>query len=193
MNRSLLRSTIWTIALCGISASVQAQSRTMEFFFDEDGVGLIRTDDNMTFRPNPGHMLQDTTGGVNGLVLTYDLPAPVVLGDVGFHEIGLSDLSDVFRFWVDPVVNSYHLNFYSGLEDGQEALADVGLPQNFSGNIISETLDQFGNQICELGFAQQFPLDNHYVALSDAVPEPASMIPLGMGLAAIVGLRLRKS
>ena len=178
-----------SLLIVGIgSVSALAQIFPFDFYFDEDGNGVFFDTAGNQF-VNQGYMAFDQTGGVNGLCLTYDLPSFVGNGDVGFLEPGTSDISDVFRFWDGN--GTSHLNFYSDNSDGADSLADVGIPVNFNGALLNETFDAQGNEVCILDTG--WPNNNRYTGLSDVVPEPASMVALGLGLAAIVRKRRNRN
>jgi hypothetical protein len=195
------------------SSSLQSISDPFDPFlvmFDETGKGMI-SQNGGPFTPLIGTLILDPTQPVGGgaMVLAFALPEPVITGTVSFTEPG-GGVSDWLRFTnAAGVVNGASsgpgalMLFYSDLPESGEAplLADVGPPPVKAGdNILACGVNPFcagetgpeGNN----GFDYRpggvpAPLNNQYVGISDAVPEPTSLALLCSGLAAF-GLLVRR-
>jgi len=178
--------------------------------FDETGKGMI-SQNGGPMTPLVGTLIIDPTQPVGGgsMVLAFTLPEPVITGTVSFTEPG-GGVSDWLRFTnAAGVVNGASsgtgalMLFYSDLATSGEVplLADVGPPPVKAGD---NTLACGVNPFCageigpegNNGFDYRpggvpAPLNNQYVGISDAVPEPTSLALLGSGLAAF-GLLVRR-
>ena len=120
------------------TASLFAQVYTIDEFGNSSGPGI-----------SPGAMQLDPSGGLTVPVLVYNLPFPVVIGDIVLMEPGqptTGPWSDVIRFW-EPVPNGPgQVIFYSDVSpsDPADALADTGLP---SALIIAHPNPTFINEV----------------------------------------------
>ncbi len=158
------------------------------FTFDEFGHGLWQFNDNPTVFHVDGHLSADPTGGIVGApVMIYDLLVPVIgPGDVGFFEpdvVVAQQISDAFRFYNDQA--GAHMIFYSDNVDGADAPADTGIPQLITPIILPETGAEGGPQFCPFVAG-----DNVYLGVSEGVvPEPTSMVALGIGAIALIRRR----
>jgi hypothetical protein len=110
-----------------------AQGTPFSISVDEDGNGSL-IDPTGLVVTLPSSMLPDSGPGGLASVLTYQLPIafPQVQGDVLLSEVPGGPVSDVIRFNGDGT-----LLFYSDIEDGADATADVGLPTGFYTNLIT--------------------------------------------------------
>jgi PEP-CTERM motif len=149
--------------------------------------------------PDPG------PGGLPS-ALTYNLPSVVpslVAGDVVLLEpVGAVVLSDIIRFNPAGTGSPNYpasLVFYSDNLDGSDSLADTRFPLlNYANSL---TLTEVGPEVGPNGFMSYTPtagqpgflpgLSATYNITSD-VPEPASLVMMGIGLAAVVGLAWRR-
>jgi hypothetical protein len=179
--------------------------------FDEDGNG--KSVDTVTG-------LTSTISGTNGVdpfdpgnglkPLIYNLGINELTqtdGDLVVTDPGSTATSDVFRFFTDTATSQSFLIVYSQVStDG--SLADVGIPGTLQENTLSLTETTLGGLT---GLFNYTPAANQpgfvdlvagggegnliYNLISDsAVPEPASVVLLGVGLAtAVVVRRLRRS
>jgi len=189
--------------LCGLCVQANAQVTTVFITVDENCNGTINGFAGLqplacSFSLDPG------PGGLSG-VMNYNLAKPpafaLELGDVVLRETGTGN-SDVIRF---SSVGGGSLFFYSDLDGGVDALADIGLPTTLntsvlffnevslgplgSGLIYTPSIDQPGS----VSRIQKIPVQ--YTFISDAqVPEPSSFFLLAIGgaFAALISLRRRK-
>jgi hypothetical protein len=112
--------------LCGLCVPANAQINIINVNENCNGTlngGLLPC----SFSTDPG------PGGLSG-VMTYALnaPFPPVAGDVVLRETG-SVNSDVIRF---SSVGSGSFFFYSDLDGGVDAPADIGLPTTLNTNVL---------------------------------------------------------
>ena len=130
------------------------------------------------------------------LALTFMLPEPVVAGDVSFAEAAGGPASDWLRFTdtaghlTGATGTGTRMLFYSDIEAGETSpdLADRGFPTNLgSGNVLAQLeVGIEGNN----GFDYRpggvpAPLNNEYIGISDAVPEPETFALMLSGLGAL--------
>ena len=160
-----------------------------QFSFDENGNGFGPGG------PIPGFMSADPFSGI--VTLTYTLPFGATSGDVVLRESQTLQLSDVLRF------GGNHLWFFSDLDEGDPnpEMADVGLPPGIEPNNVGP----FPETGVEGGF-QDFvwiPVPGSlqpgdpgfavtYQFISD-VPEPSTIMLVGLSLAGFLALIRRKS
>ena len=121
----LLPLAVWAI-------SVSAQPLTL----DENGHGTNTVFGIQPGLPVPFQVGPDPSGGIIGQpVLMYFMSYRVYAGDV--ELVGNSGPTDLIRFVTPPGTNTSLIIFYSN-NDGDGALADVGLPPSVSPFLFNE-------------------------------------------------------
>ena len=98
---------------------------------------------------SPGILQPDPSGGLTVPVLVYNLPVPVVPGDVVLTESGNpatgGQYSDVVRFWNPTGINATQIIFYSDTDDAVLAPADTGLPPQLFNPVFIPEVGPEGN------------------------------------------------
>jgi len=205
-NRGLsLAGLLASFWLCGLCVPADAQITTIFTNVDEKCNGTIIG----FLGPQPlacSFSIDPAPGGLSS-VMTYNLmnPPSLVGGDVVLRETG-SVNSDVIRFNADAGGGS--LFFYSDLDGGVDAPADIGLPTTLSTNVIffnEVSLGALGSGLIytptagQPGFVAGAPVPVQYTFISDApvpaaVPEPSSFSLLftGVAVAALICSRRRR-
>ena len=165
------------------------------FTFDENGNG------NLDGQPLRGLMAPDPSGGLPVPVLIYQLPFPVLPGDVVLLEPGQSssEPSDLVRFFNPAGANISDIIFYSDFSptDPPDALADTGLPPVSPSAIFINEVGPEGNN-----GAVWIPLPGQpganpagaqitYNIISD-VPEPGSMLLAGLSGGLLLLMKVRR-
>lgn len=160
--------------------------------FDEYGNGLIDYRDGTGFHVLTGSLSLPPMGG-NVSVLTFQLPSPVVTGDVRvWEDFGKTILSDVLRFTnaagdSDGRLNGDRMIVYSDLTQGEPPdpgiLADTGIPGTLfprDGGGVVEVGPEGNNGVT---YTPGSAADNIYIFVSDGsiAPEPSSVVLLGVG------------
>jgi hypothetical protein len=176
--------------------------------FDENGNATLAVNGGQTI-VLPGMLLPDPAvpqGAGLPLVLTYMLPEPVVAGDVSFAEVPGGPASDWLRFTDNQGVllgatgAGSRMIFYSDLEPNEPnpPPADKPFPANLgSGNFLAQLeVGPEGNN----GFDYRpggvpYPVNNEYIGISDAIPEPGTYALMlgGLGVLGWVARRRRQS
>jgi hypothetical protein len=187
----------------------------MKVSFDENGNGTIvlSTDPNQKPMTLKGTLMLDPSipvGGTPTMVLVYQLPEPVVAGDVIINEPNTSGAwSDVLRFTdatgiLRGITRDTFMIFYSEKPLDQhetQLLADTGFPDNVGrGNNITITemgingkpYSEFNNGFNYLPGAP-YPFNNQYIGISDAVPEFSTWGMMVLGFAGLGFAGYRKT
>jgi hypothetical protein len=195
MQRFFLTGLFAVIWLCALSTPAHAQITIIDIQVDENCHGTIAGFQGL--QPLACTMLSDPGPGGLTSAMNYNMLSPpgLVAGDVVIREAG-DVTSDVIRF--STTVGGGSLFFYSDLDGGVDALADVGLPLLLNTNVVFFSEFSLGNLGSGLiytpvagqpGFVANAAVPVRYTFISDAaVPEPDSLTLLasaGAGIALI--------
>src|SRR4051812_25218068 len=173
--------------------------------FDENGNGRsVYTVTGMTsiLTGVNGADLFDPSNGLKPLIYNLGIDGvTMVNGDIEVTDPGTSTASDLFRFYTDPATTQNLLIVYSEMSPGG-AVADVGIPGSRQTNLLSlMEMGPVGGPNGIFGYtptpsqpgyvdiqAGNFQGNLIYNLVGDsAVPEPSSIVLLGLGLAAAAG------
>ncbi|HEV3166670.1 MAG TPA: PEP-CTERM sorting domain-containing protein [Isosphaeraceae bacterium] len=173
---------------------------------DENGHGTsVNTSNNQmgTFPGTNGVDPFDPTNGLRPLIYDIGTVPGMVVGDILLPEVvGNATLSDLVRFTTNPLNGHDLLILYSDVEPNAEKdLADVGIPVSLQTNLLTFAEAPGPNGLN--GLFGYFPTPNQpgflplppgfgrvvYNIISDAAPEPSSIVLLGSGLGLILVYR----
>jgi hypothetical protein len=174
--------------------------------FDENGNGSsVDTVTGLTgtFTGTSGGDPFDPGNGLMPLVYDLTISLPMVDGDLVVTDPVSAATTDIFRFFTNPTSSQNLLIVYSDIGTGG-SLADVGIPGTLQSNTLSLTL--MGPAEGPNGIFNYLPTANQpgYVDIQaggfsgnliynlisvSAVPAPASLVPLCVGLATAIGVR----
>jgi hypothetical protein len=165
------------LAVCLIGGKVHAANLPPVIEVDEFGNGTGTVGSSFSSDPGPG--------GLSG-VLTYGLPFAGIAGDVLIRDAGV--VLDVGRFNGNGT-----LIFYSDSREGFDAPADTSTPPgSFYANTasVNESGTEAFNDVFYTPAAGQPGFDPsgvtyHFVSDGTIVPEPDTMLLLGLGLVAL--------
>ena len=194
-----LMEAVIVAVFCGTSMPAAAQGFSVSITVDENGHGTF-TNTSGFFSNLPFALAHDPGPGGLGSVVSYGLLSPpgLVGGDLVLLDGGL--LSDLIRF--DPATNSGSLFFYSDQYGGIDALADIGMPGLLNTNVlrlpeVALLGGGFGLSYTptagQPGFVAGAAGPVTYTLISDAVPEPASIVLVSSAFALLFMLRRRRA
>ena len=196
-NKMTALAAVAAISLLYAGATTQASGQSITIdewgngtFFDGGGGSTVI----------PFQMMPDPSGGIGGLVMVYTLPISfVVPGDVLMTEPPAYSInSEVIRFWNNNGLNN-QIIFYSDIEDGVDAPADTGLPNQI--NSLNVTIQESGAEGgFQAGYYTPTPTGPGFIPagavtytfVSD-VPEPGALaLASGGAVAMLFVFRARK-
>jgi len=171
------------------ATSLFAQIYTFDEYGNSTGPGI-----------SPGLLQADPSGGLAVPVLVYNVPIPLVTGDLVLIEAGQpanAQYSDVVRFWDPTGGNLSQIIFYSDQDETTLAPADTGLPSigNLINPVFINEVGPEGNNGAVWSPPAGAPGSSlpgvavQYNIISDGVvPEPSSLALLMGGLGVLIGI-----
>lgn len=185
-----------TLAVAGALPLLAQSTNNPLIFLPENGVGTIQFP-GASAMPLPGVLAPDPgPGGKTALTFNLLGPPSLVPGDLLLFDRDI--LSDVIRFNPAGSAVGYPASvvFYSALEAGGGALADVGFPSAFYQNIVRLAEGTLGVVYTPManqpGYVAGYGVTYQIESLTPA-PEPGSIVLLATGLLGLAGAgRLRR-
>lgn len=188
------------VVLCGLSTSAFGQVCSFLATVDENGHGSATSASCVQTLTLSYSVIPDPGPGGRPNVLAYNLfPTTFFPGDVILLDPNTNTISDVIRFSTTYDNNfapiSSTLFFYSAIELGESALADIGLPTAFNSNVVTIYEGQlYIPLVNDAGRGPDPGLGDGAIMtynFDSGVPEPASLLSMISGAGLILLLKRR--